>query len=160
MLANSDIYQRGQEGKLFPPWTKEINGVRVPVLLLGDPAYPLLPWIMKPYLDNGQLTKEQKTFAYKLSRARMVVENAFGRLKGRWRILLKRLDCQIHFVPTIIAACCTLHNFCEMSGEGINDDLLEGLQEQDETDENFEEPQDMGAGADIRNALKDYLNQG
>ena len=49
----------------------------------------------------------------------------------------------MNFVPTIIAACCTL-NFCEMSGEGISDDLLEGLQEQNETDENFEEHKTWG----------------
>ena len=43
----------------------------------------------------------------------MVVENAFGHLKGRWRCLLKRNDTATYNVPTLITACCVLHNVCE-----------------------------------------------
>ena len=157
VFTSSDLYEKGQNGTLFPAWNREICETQVPILLLGDPAYPLLPWLMKPYLDNGHLTEEQKLFAYRLSKARMVVENAFGRLKGRWRILLKRLDCQIDFVSTIIAACCTLHNFCEISGDGIEDSLLQNLigEERKETDVVGE---DVGEGTHVRDALKKYLN--
>ena len=58
-------------------------GVEIPLVILGDPAYPLLTWIMKPFSDNGRLAESQKTFNYRLSRCRMVVENSFCRLKGR-----------------------------------------------------------------------------
>ena len=60
----------------------------VPVVILGDPAYPLLTWLMKPYTGTG-LSQEQRRFNYRLSRACIVVECAFGRLEGRWRSLLK-----------------------------------------------------------------------
>ena len=89
----------------------------MPLLVLGDPAYPLLPWLMKGFPDNGNLNDEQKRFNYRLSRARMVVENAFGRLKGRWRILLKRIDSKLENVQDIIVTCCILHNLCEEWGE-------------------------------------------
>lgn len=43
----------------------------------------------------------------------MTVECAFGRLKGRWRILRKQCDISIKKMSYIILACCILHNICE-----------------------------------------------
>ena len=61
--------------------TRNINGQDVPLMILGDPAYPLLPWLMKGFADNGRLTEDHINFNYRLSRARMVIEGSFGRLK-------------------------------------------------------------------------------
>ena len=96
---------------------KKIHGVDVPLVILGDPAYPALPWLMKPFPENEHTTKEQKIYNYRQSRARMVVENAFGRLKGRWRCLLKRIDCNLSNVSDLVASCIVLHNMCETYGD-------------------------------------------
>ena len=82
VFVNSSLYKRGQAGTLFPDWKKTIAVKDIPLLMLGDPAYPLLPWLMKAFPDNGSLSHEQKTFNYRLSKARVVVEHAYGRLKG------------------------------------------------------------------------------
>lgn len=50
----------------FPKWTgwdaippnNVVNGVTVPTVILGDPMYPLLPWLMKSTLISEDLTKE------------------------------------------------------------------------------------------------------
>jgi hypothetical protein len=92
----------------------------MPVVLIGDGAYPLFDFIMKPYCDNGHLTDSQKLFNYKLSRARMTVENTFAKLKGAWRILQKRVDVHISRVNNIINSCCILHNYCEKKKETLS----------------------------------------
>ena len=62
-----------------------------------------------------------KNLNYHLSRARIVVENAYGRLKARWRRLCKSNDMNIQNVPTVITACCILHNVCEVHGDCFNE---------------------------------------
>ena len=76
------------------------------MFLVGDSAYPL-----------HALSNDQKTYDYHISHARIVVEIAFGCLKGRLGRLSKRNDMNIENVSTVIAACCILHNFCKIHGE-------------------------------------------
>ena len=114
----SSLYTRLMSGQLFRPnSTQNIEGTEVPTLILGDPAYPLLPNLMKCYPTTGRLNRFQTKFNKKLCSARYVVEHAFGRLKGRWRILNKRNDHQLSFIKTLVHACCTLHNICERNGD-------------------------------------------
>ncbi|XP_071651213.1 uncharacterized protein [Temnothorax longispinosus] len=56
-------------------------------ILLGDSAYPCLSQLIVPYKDNGHLTRRQRTFNQKLSSSRVIIENAFGCLKQRFRQL-------------------------------------------------------------------------
>ncbi|KAG6925776.1 hypothetical protein G0U57_013437, partial [Chelydra serpentina] len=92
-----------------------VGDVEMPIVILGDPAYPLMPWLMKPY--TGALDSEKELFNYRLSKCGMVVGCAFGRLKGRWRSLLTHSDLSETNIPIVIAAYCVLHNFCESKGE-------------------------------------------
>lgn len=96
----------------MPKRDVELNGVVVPLHVIGDPAYPLSKNLIKPYTGRN-LTPQQESFNVYHSSARMVVENAFGRLKTRWRMLCKRMDCDINYAPVVIAAASCLHNLCE-----------------------------------------------
>ena len=157
VLANSDIYIKGEAGTLLPNKPKNICGKDVPLLFLGDPAYPLLPWMMKPYSDCGTLTARQRKFNYQLSRARFVTENAFGRLKGRWRCLLKRNDTNLKYVVQQVAACCTLHNVCEIHGDSFDDSWEVANPEDTRASSGVANQSSLTSGHDVREALATYF---
>ena len=50
-------------------------------------------------------------------RARIVVENVFGRIKVWWCRVLKRLDMSVENILTAIVACCIVDNLCETHEE-------------------------------------------
>lgn len=66
----------------FTQGPREINGVNH--FLLGDPAYPLMDWLIKGYTHSPRITPEQESFYVYLSSARTTVEIVFGRLKSHW----------------------------------------------------------------------------
>nr|XP_039248887.1 protein ALP1-like [Styela clava] len=110
VLKNSSLYKLAVAGSL-PSTIKRIQNCDVPLMILGDPAYPLQTWLMKGY--SGSLNPSEESFNVYLSSARNVVEHAFGRLKSRWRCLSKRCDISYKFMPKVVATCCVLHNICE-----------------------------------------------
>lgn len=136
-----------------------INGVRVPPLILGDSAYPLQDWLMKPYVDRGNLSVEELQFNNILSVTRVVVENGYGRLKGRFPALAKRLDLNLNNCCTVIAACCVLHNFCEIMKEEFDEQWLLDIPINGTIcpSEDVNQPQDRNATA-IREAIKSFLS--
>ncbi|XP_033988010.1 putative nuclease HARBI1 [Trematomus bernacchii] len=79
--------------------------------IVADEAFPLKELLMKPY-PNRRLAVEQRIFNYRLSRARRVVENAFGIQANRFRVFLTTINIQdTAKVEAIVLACCGLHNF-------------------------------------------------
>lgn len=79
-------------------------------ILVGDNAFPLKEYLLKPYPGN-RLTLKQKIFNYRLSRARRIVENGFGILAARFRVFEKPIPYSPEKVVKIIKACCALHNW-------------------------------------------------
>ena len=96
--------------------------------LLGDSAYPISPFCITPFRlpSNSQ----EKKFNYMHSLHRVVVENAFGRLKSRFTCLkgcsVKKIKHLILFTDCAII----LHNFLELNGE-IWDISLDNEEEED-----------------------------
>lgn len=65
---------------------------------------------MKPFTFKN-INRMQRIFNYRLSRARRVVENAFGILSSRFRVLRRPLHLDLENVDAVVLACCALHNF-------------------------------------------------
>nr|XP_050050091.2 putative nuclease HARBI1 [Dermacentor andersoni] len=91
--------------------------------ILGDAAYPSREFLMTPIRDYGSLNASDKAFSTKLSSTRVLIENAFGQLKGRFR-QLQRLDLMtVESMSKFILACCVLPNICIDNGESFHSPL-------------------------------------
>ena len=60
VFVNSSLYHKGRSGSLLPDWKRRIAGIEVPLVILGDPDYPLLSWLMKPYLETAHSAMEKR----------------------------------------------------------------------------------------------------
>lgn len=82
----------------------------VPFVIVADDAFAMQSYIMKPYAFRN-LHGEQRIFNYRLSRARRIIENAFGVASARFRVLRRPIDLEPAKVILIVSAICVLHNF-------------------------------------------------
>eukprot|EP00794_Sanderia_malayensis_P010419 gene10419-11510_t len=85
--------------------------------IIGDDAFPLSKNMMKPY-PHRNLERLRRIFNYRLSRARRVVENAFGILAHRWRVFLTPMNMCPDKVTDIIFATYCLHNYLVEKNKG------------------------------------------
>lgn len=108
-----DIGRRFEEGqfKLTNAKPIEIDGPALPYVLLADEAFPLTTYMMRPYPRSGKLDLKKKVYNYRLSRARRVIESAFGILSARWRIYRRPIIASIANAKKIVQATMALHNF-------------------------------------------------
>ncbi|KAI4469606.1 hypothetical protein MML48_1g02433 [Holotrichia oblita] len=90
--------------------------------LLGDSAYYIREWLITPYRDYGNLTEEEKKFNKIHSSTRVLIENSFGLLKGRFRQLLQIHMFDVDKISKFIIACCVLHNLCIIEEDCLEDD--------------------------------------
>ena len=81
----------------------------VPYYLVGDDAFSLRTYMMKPY-SKRDMERTERLFNYRLSRARRVVENTFGILANRFQVLLSTMMHDPETVKLLVKACCILHN--------------------------------------------------
>lgn len=68
---------------------------------------------MRPYPGRKRCTMptDERVFNYRLSRARRTIENAFGVLAARWRILRRPIQAKSENVEATVLATVALHNF-------------------------------------------------
>ena len=83
----------------------------IPLVTVGDGAFPKFAWLLKAY-DDRTNDPQQRFFNKCLRSARVVCENAYGMLKGRWRVLCKKTEVRNFNLKYVVMACIMLHNLC------------------------------------------------
>ena len=77
---------------------------------IGGEAFPLRENLQRPYPGN-MLSEKRCIYNYRLSRARRVVENAFGILSARWRFLKDTIQAEPEKAGKFVLAAIALHNW-------------------------------------------------
>ncbi|XP_062557829.1 putative nuclease HARBI1 [Armigeres subalbatus] len=120
IFENSALKSVHDSHMLFRQHSRIIDGLEVPILLIGDSAFKLSPTLMKPFPFIINQSEDERLFNYILSRSRRVVENAFGHLKARFRKIGRGLEVDICNANRIIKTSCILHNLCNDRNDKIN----------------------------------------
>lgn len=134
--ASSTLCARLLNGAMGLPADEQLSDSHrtLPYVFVGDDAFPLKRYFMKPYPFKHQ-NNEQRIFSYRLSRARRVVENAFGIMSNKFRVLLSAINLSPEKVEKIIFACTALHNFLRREHESFyspvgsldNENVVDGV---------------------------------
>nr|XP_054934290.1 uncharacterized protein LOC129380069 isoform X2 [Dermacentor andersoni] len=139
IFSRSNLQTKIIDGTLGVPACASLGKIGdIPYFFVGDEAFPLKTYMMRPYskkslhpllLGNSSMAtaqpcsadssastqfeelQQKRIFNYRLSRARRVVENAFGILAQRWRILRRPFKAKEDNIRRIVSACVVLHNF-------------------------------------------------
>ena len=138
------------------------RGPNLHYFLLRDDAFALMPWLVKPY-SRRQLTREERIANYRISKGRRVVENAFGIIVGRFKVLLTTMEQGAKVVRDIVLTCVVLHNILRSHQVGgdrpptLADDIQPPQADQAEQGQN-DNFRNSSREAKHRDLLKDYFS--
>jgi hypothetical protein len=112
VFANCSLSTALENNKLNIPEGKPLSGQAdpSPFVIVGDDAFPLKPYLLKPF-PHKNVPGPNRVFNYRLSRARRIVENAFGIISVRFRVLRRPIELMPENVTKVVLSICALHNF-------------------------------------------------
>ncbi|RVE45037.1 hypothetical protein evm_010316 [Chilo suppressalis] len=113
VFRNTSLYQKLQKIELNIPNDRNLPGRQqdVPFVFVADDAFPLQRQTMKPYPGTHDRGSEKRIYNYRLTRARRIVENAFGILSAVFRVLRKPMLLQHDKASLIVMTCVYLNNY-------------------------------------------------
>ena len=120
---DSGVLENSAMGKAFAcnqmglPDQQHVEGCKIPLpyFLVGDDIFALKSWLLRSFPRRSNLSEDQQIYNYRLSRARHVIENAFGILRARWRIFSHPIKGSVETVIEITKAAVCLHNYLRIT---------------------------------------------
>ncbi|CAB3256923.1 unnamed protein product [Arctia plantaginis] len=85
--------------------------MKIRYFVLGDKAFMLTKYTMKPFEGNPEAGSKERVFNYRLSRARRVVEDTFGILSSGYRVLRKPILLEPEKATKVVLATVYLYNY-------------------------------------------------
>ncbi|XP_065190870.1 putative nuclease HARBI1 [Sycon ciliatum] len=157
----SSLLREISNGALLPEAASVgVGNNQVRPYIVADAAFALSETLLKCY-DTNQGTPEQRSFNFAVIRTRRVVENAIGRLKGRWSILTHNFIRDPSLATEVALVAAALHNVCERCSCPFEDSWIpqSALQDRvvppvDNNQDRFAQPAD-----DVRRILSEYVHQ-
>nr|CAH7737144.1 unnamed protein product [Callosobruchus chinensis] len=126
-FENCALHKAIESAKLELPEETTLPGtdIMAPFVFLGDEAFPLREYLMRPFPRTTlRDDEENESFNYRLSRARMVVECSFGRIVTKFRVLYKAIETNVCNAIDIVKAITLIHNII-IDIEGTTDAEME-----------------------------------
>ena len=103
---------------LPPPEQLSSGTESLPYVFVGDDAFALKTFMMKPYPQQN-LSVEKRVYNYRHCQARRIFENLFGILANRWRFLRAPLQLSPETVQSITNTALILHNYLRKAHQKI-----------------------------------------
>lgn len=146
-----------------PPRNLPNSNIQTPFVIVADDAFALKTYLMKPYSFRGQ-DRTEHIYNYRLSRARRIVESAFGIAASRFRLLRTTIELNEENVKLSVLAICVLHNWL-MSVDPNDTDVIDepsqnGIQSrtQDRANAISNERNSSNEAKIVRENFKKYFN--
>lgn len=108
VLKSSTLYKDIETGVLLNSTAIYIKDVSIPQYLVGDGGYPLLPWLLVPFVDPLPGSCEEN-FNAVIRLMRVSVNRAVASLRN-WGVLSKQIETGFKTAVAYIGACSILHN--------------------------------------------------
>ncbi|XP_013188643.2 uncharacterized protein LOC106133455 [Amyelois transitella] len=117
IFKDTEFYKMMQNGSLNLPQEKALpyRTKAIPYFFVADSAFALDKHVMKPYSGNHSKGTPERIFNYRLSRARRIVESAFGIASSIFRVLRKPMILKPEVAEVVVMSIIHLHNYLKQN---------------------------------------------
>ena len=126
VFRNSLLYKKLERNELDipnPTPLHESSRIHVPYMILGDKAFPLTHYCLRPFSGFTERGSVERIFNQRHSIARRPVEMAYGIHIARFRVLRKPIELNEENSKKVVLATIYLHNFLRRTEHARRQDI-------------------------------------